>query len=265
MLARSLSLAAAVFVLLQSEPVMAAPPISDWKIEPSDARCVAVRTYGDPKKPMTLALKASASDNALQVAVLRTGYRTQFAQTWAKIEIDGDLIETSALSYPTAGNAKRVTHLINVDALPAAHLRMAKNLKVVVKDGVNEMFPLEPSIGVWRELQDCVARVRNVWNIGEENSKKIVKTAEGEIVLSGSDYPIPAILHDQQGTAGVLLLIDEKGTIRDCTVIGSSGSAALDSRSCGVIMVRSKFTPAIGVDGKPIKSSFEKRITWRMQ
>lgn len=248
-------------------PLVAATPLGAWKLEPSDSRCVAVRTYGDAAKPMTLALKGSLSDGAIQLAVMRPGFRQFFIQTGAKIEIDGMPYPTSALSYPTAGNVKLVTHLINVDPAQAGRLRQAKVLSVDVYRGVKDSFPLEPSAKVWREMQDCIARVRKTWNVGSENASTIATSASGDLqgLFTPGDYPRPAVWKDQQGTTAFLLLIDEKGVPKDCTVIGSSGSAALDSRSCGVILVRGKFSPALGSDGKPVKSASEKRITWRME
>lgn len=267
MLARGLSFAVAALVLTQSRPTVAAVPIGGWTIEPSDSRCVAVRQYGSSEKPMTLALKASAIDDAVQLAIIRSGFRANYVQTGAKIEIDGHKIATSALSYPTAGNAKRVTHLINVDPGPTAALRTAKTLKVAVKEGVNDTFPLEPSVGIWKELQACVARVRDIWNVGEEHQQRIATLATGDLqsVFTGDDYPLVAVRNDQQGTAAFIILVDEKGVPKDCTIFGSTGSAALDSRSCGIILVRGKFSPAIGPDGKPAKNAFVKRVTWRMQ
>ena len=216
---------------------------------------------------MNLALKASLSDGAIQLAVMRPGFRQVFIQTPAKIEIDDKPYPTSALSYPTAGNVKLVTHLINVDPPQAAMLRQAKTLRVEVYRGVKDTFPLDPSIGIWREMQDCVTRVRKLWHVGPENASSIATEANADLpgLFTPGDYPRPAVWKDQQGTTSFLLLIDEKGVAKDCTVTGSSGSAALDSRSCGVILVRAKFSPAIDRDGKPTKSARDVRISWRME
>ncbi len=216
---------------------------------------------------MTLAFKASATDNAIQLAVIRSGFRQEFVQTGVTIAIDGQSIETSALSYPTGGNAKRVTHLINVDPAIAATLRTAKALRVSVKQGVNDVFPLEPTLGVWGALQDCVARIQGVWNIGDKYRDRIATPAQADLksLFFPGDYPNPAVRSWQQGTAAFLILIDENGLPKDCTIVGSSGSAAINSRSCGIILVRGKFTPAAGRDGKPIKSAREARINWSMK
>jgi hypothetical protein len=264
--ARCLSYSLSALVLAQSNSAIAAVPISGWKIEPSDSRCVAVRQYGNPGRPTTLAFKASSIDDAIQLAVIRPGLRANFVQSPAKLEIDDQKIPTSALSYPTGGDARRVTHLINVDPGPTAALRSAKILKLAVTEGVHDSFALEPSADIWKEMQNCVSRLRDVWNIGEQYEGRIAKGATGDLqaVVSGADYPVVSARTNQQGTAAFIILIDEKGVPKDCTIFGSSGSAALDSRSCGVILERGRFSPAIGIDGKPVKSAFVKRMTWRL-
>jgi len=56
--------AVAAVLGMTSAPALAIRPISEWKIEPSDVRCVAVRKYGTADKPLTLALKAPPIGNA---------------------------------------------------------------------------------------------------------------------------------------------------------------------------------------------------------
>jgi hypothetical protein len=266
MIARGFCLSVLGF-LLPFAPAIAAEPTSQWKLEPSDARCVAVRQYGAPDKPITLAFKIPADGNAVQLAILRTGFRATYLQTVSSVEIDGRKFPTSALSYPTSDDRRHVTHLINLDSDPAEALRSAKTLKVDVYKGVKESFRLEPSIAVWRDLHDCVARLRETWNVGEERESRFATSGKGDLqsLFSPEDYPLAASKEMQQGTTEFLILIDEHGVPKDCTVMASSGAAILDSRSCGVILARARFSPAIGHDGVPMKSSFRKRVTWRFQ
>jgi hypothetical protein len=41
--------------------------------------------------------------------------------------------------------------------------------------------------------------------------------------------------------------------------------AIIDSRTCALISYKGRFKPASGTDGKSIKSSWAKRITWRVE
>ena len=84
-------------------------------------------------------------------------------------------------------------------------------------------------------------------------------------LFSSDDYPGIAVFNDQMGAVSLVLLIDEQGKVADCTVTQTSGVAALDAQSCAVIKERGKFSPAIGQDGKPAKSSWLQRINWRLE
>lgn len=262
---RSLAFVACAALTAPATPLGAAPPLGGWKLEPSDARCVAVRQYGTSDKPITLALKAPLTEKTIQMAILRTGYRKSYVQTTATLKFDQQSFDTSALSYPLAGKIKRVTHLINLDSAQTTAIRTAKRLGVTVREGINDEFPLGETPAIWSELDRCTERLQAAWNIGA--ASRIASNPVGELqgLISADDYPVTAQREDQQGTTRFLILIDEKGLPRDCTLLGTSGSAVLDSRSCGLIMQRARFKPALDQTGKPAKSSWIQAINWRLE
>ena len=84
-------------------------------------------------------------------------------------------------------------------------------------------------------------------------------------LVSGDDYPPEAQMADEQGTVDVLVKVDESGKVADCTIQGSSGSAALDSQTCSLFWLRAKFAPARDEAGKPVVSAYSRKITWRLE
>lgn len=80
--------------------------------------------------------------------------------------------------------------------------------------------------------------------------------------FNANDYPGLAIRQEQSGLVEFALLIDETGKVADCTLIKTSGVAALDAQSCAVIKRRGAFLPALGLDGKPVKAATTHRIGW---
>lgn len=247
-------------------PCWAAPPSPQWRIEPSDSRCVAVRQFGSADKPTTLALKAAAHADVIQVAILRAGLRKGYLQSKATVDVDGKDYSTTALSYPIGGDRRRVAHLINLDEATSALLRSAKVLQTTVIEGTHETFDMGDAARLWSDLGDCVSKLRQRWNVGEYAASKKTRSARGNIgaLFSEDDYPVRAILADESGATRVGLLIDENGLVRDCTLLETSGIAMLDSRSCGIITQRAKFEPALGENGKPIKSAAVQTIRWKL-
>lgn len=89
---------------------------------------------------------------------------------------------------------------------------------------------------------------------------------EGNVVglFRGDDYPIEALRKNEQGSTAVALVLDVKGRVTQCIVTVSSGSAALDSQTCRVLVERAKFEPARDAEGKAVASAVTQRISWKM-
>jgi TonB family protein len=84
-------------------------------------------------------------------------------------------------------------------------------------------------------------------------------------IVSLEDYPASAIANEEQGTVAVRIAVDERGRAADCTVETSSGSAALDAKTCEIVKERARFTPATDAAGRPVAGEFRQRITWQLE
>ena len=82
--------------------------------------------------------------------------------------------------------------------------------------------------------------------------------------LGGNDYPASAIASDKEGAATVALEVDETGRATACAVTSSSGSAALDDRTCALLMERARFSPARDEAGKAVRSTYVQRVAWQI-
>lgn len=272
MLGRFLGLAACAVLAVPAAPLNAAQPLGQWKLEPSDARCVAARQYGTAEKPINLALKASPIGGAVQLAIIRHAYRDSSGQKAATVDIDGKVFSTYALVYPLGYPAKRSKQSVTLLHLPidaATAMRNAGNLGVRIREISSDQFPLGSLTAAWTDMEACLKRLRETWNIGEEHAVRIASPASAivpmEGMFSGMDYPPQAAWKSFGGTTSVLLLIDEVGAIKDCTLTESSGMAVIDSRTCALITYKARFKPAVGSSGKAIKSTYSRSITWRVE
>jgi hypothetical protein len=191
MFRRSLHILACAVLTVQAFPLSAAQPLGEWKLEPSDARCVAARQYGTAEKPITLALKAPPTEKTMQLVILRTGYRKGTVQTTATLKIDQESFGASALSYPLASKKKRIAHLINLDLAQSTAIQTAKTLGVSVREGIDDEFPLGEMSAIVNELGKCTERLVDAWNIGAERESGIATGPKGDLggVISADDYP----------------------------------------------------------------------------
>ena len=78
------------------------------------------------------------------------------------------------------------------------------------------------------------------------------------------DYPDVARVTRQQGRVEVRLEVGPHGRVQGCAVTASSGSSALDSATCGLLVRRARFTPARDSNGNPVTGTVEQQVEWRL-
>ncbi len=269
MLTRALGVAA---ILMSGSPASAAPaprqPTAKWVVDFDAAQCVASRNYGTVDKPLVLALKAPPLGNVIQLLIIHPGSAPPYArQLEGTIEMDGaQPIRLSMLAH--RAKSRRVVRT-NVPLDRFAALRRATSLSVKVPGLLNERFAIPSMHALMRTMDECVADLRKVWNVheGEGPHARVARGAMANLtgLFKSDDYPSAAITELKSGTVQMAVLVDEAGKVADCTVVATSGVAVLDAQSCAVVQERARFQPALGFDGKPIKSAGGQRITWRLE
>lgn len=75
-------------------------------------------------------------------------------------------------------------------------------------------------------------------------------------------YPPEAIRAGEQGRVVAKLAVAADGHVAECVVSESSGSLALDRRTCEIALARVTFTPATDDKGTPIASSYTLPVRW---
>jgi len=252
-----------------SQSAVPRAPTDKWVVDFADSQCTATRNYGSADKPLFLLFKPAPMGSVMQVAVLRKGKSGETAQVDAKLSVDqGQAIDTSLLAFTARKQGRRV-NVINLQLDTFDQVREAKVLSISAAGEVNESFALTDVVPLMKAVDMCLADLRRVWNVGEAHNGRI-KEGGGPKANLGSyfnadDYPDVAISGGETGTVELAMLIDEAGKIADCTVVATSGAAALDAQSCAVLTERAKFRPAVGNDGKPVKSSLTQRIRWDLE
>jgi TonB family protein len=242
-------------------------PTGKWNVNFADAQCIARRDYGTAASPLKLVLKAPPVGDVMQVAVLRQAAFSSPQQVESTVTIDGRRpLKTDLVMFTPKGSKERV-YLLNMPSAEFATVRRAKTL-TVRSEGLNETFALSQMEPLMKVVDECVADLRRVWNIGEEGvePKGLQSRAKTNLAqfFSSDDYPAVSIMKGQSGRVRFALLIGEDGRVADCTIVAASGVPALDTQACALLKARAKYEPARGLDGKPAKDSVLGSIVWRM-
>lgn len=258
-------------------------PTAKWIVDFADAQCVATRNYGSEADPLFLVLKAPIIGETVQLGIVRKGGNLGAKQLSGEIVFNDSItLRTSFLEFGVKSMGQRA-HVVTLASKDVANLRQATSLRVRIREkgierlgtrlgmglasgedalAVTQMAPLLDT------LARCTADLRRIWHVWNEKdgspSLKEGPSASLAQLFSGEDYPGIAALKGQAGSVSLVILVDEKGKVADCTVIETSGVAALDAQSCSVISVGAKYKPAIGLDGKSAKSAVFQTINWRL-
>lgn len=242
-------------------------PTAKWIVNFDASQCIANRSYGTAEEPLHLVLKAPPIGNVMQIAVMRKGGTMAAEQVDASIGIDQQPPRKTSMLTFGSKNTKLRIYVLNMSSADFMQARQAKTL-AIRSPGLNETFSLSQIEPLLRTMDRCVEDLRQVWNVSDPEGEQslLAKRAKANDAsfFKDEDYPAVSIRSDQSGAVRFALLIDEKGKVADCTVIETSGVAALDAQTCAIIKTRAKFEPAIGLDGKPAKDASVGTIRWAM-
>jgi hypothetical protein len=262
--------AAAVLALLCTTPARGAEPlqpIGKWNVDFGDAHCIALRSYGSPDKPITLAFKPSPIGDVMQVSVLREAGDKQVDQFDGTLTLDqAPPVKVSILGYGSKSGKSRIS-VMNLPLSTYQAIRGASSLGLRSWGEVDVAFALSQMEPVARALDRCVTALRKDWNIGDASEASQAARPKRRLgsYFHSEDYPRIALQENATGTVEMVMLIEETGKIASCIVTGTSGYASLDAQSCGVITARATFIPGVGPDGKAIRSGATYRIAWKMR
>jgi len=265
----SVSVAFLLTAAVTSAPL---PPTSKWQVNFDEGQCLAQRSYGTPDHPLTLALKAPASGDVIQLAIAGDKGGTSEAE-----QVGGTVGWNSARAHKVsvlqfkAVDARRRMYLVNLPKAEVAEAAAssATQLHVDLGPRAQYSFALANLPNVMKVMDQCVQDLRTYWNYVEgeaATSPKLRFRASASLpsLFSPADYPRVAVQNYQTGQVEVVLLIRPDGRVADCTLTATSGVASLDSQTCAIIRERARYKPALGLDGKPARDVDHARIRWKM-
>lgn len=242
-------------------------PTGKWVVDFAAAQCLASRAYSTPEGPVTVLLKPSPVGNVVQLALITSGRRSEPKQLTGKIFVDArEPIDASLLLYNLSGAEKQIVNVANLSQDSFAPLRQAARVRMELQSGLDVSLALTQMKQVTDALDTCIADLQNVWNVGDTRTQALREPARTTKpifeLFSTNDYLTVALKQAQGGATSFVLLVDEKGTLTDCTIDSTSGVPSLDAQTCNILRSRGTFISAVGPDGQPAKGTIVGRLRW---
>lgn len=264
----------AAALALSAVPALAQPPAANpllqpvkrWVVDFSETHCTAARIYGSEEEPVLLGFRPSVTEDVVRLTVVRAGRNTAVRRSPVVVRFLDAEISTTGLRFPADDSTREVTW-IHLGDPAIERLQLADELTIELGDQTRLRFALEELPAVVDLLRTCNRDLRGHWNVAGESRIEIDRAAtpiNPSNWLTDRDYPASAQNEGASGNVRFMLMVDETGAAKDCSVEGSSGHAFLDATACVRLLERARFRPARDAAGNPVRSVYRSRIVWRL-
>jgi TonB family protein len=259
-------------LLLTSTGVSSQPtllePVGKWDLDYGETQCGAYRNYGKAENPVTFAIVPSPNGETYEIVVARRSPAPEFAEELqGSVDFGHGPVKAWLLHFRSVEKRLDV-YQFRIAASEMAQARTASSVTLHIEGAPDFAFSLEAIPDLLSGLENCIADLKDYWNMDGEKDGRIARAAQGDLrgLFSASDYPQQAVVRRQQGDTRFLLLVDEKGKVAACQVLLASGVPVLDAMGCAKIQDEARFKPALDRDGKPVRSTVvTPQVKWRLR
>jgi TonB family protein len=237
-------------------------PSGKWQVEYAKSSCIVSRAFGEGAQKLIFALKPAPYSDVVSIIIIQPAAKARGIRGKAEVKLSGGHVPESSDFTSVSANGMRVTTIeLSRPALDA----FAKGDSIAIRAGDRANVALRPSgfDKVRKAFDECEADLLESWGFSRAAQAAVAQYPKGNLagLFSADDYPTQAIENHESGSVGIRMRVEPDGTLSECAVIESSGSAALDRTTCAVARKRARYAPALGKDGKPIWSFTFGRVT----
>ena len=249
-------------------PAAASPaplvPAGKWTVDYGDAGCTLARDFGASTNPTTLGFVPSPGSEDIRVVVATPAPFSAESYTKGEVIAEGVPPFSGNLLYvrKTSGSLVSV-YLETSGALKAFSHSSVLTLRST-KDSI--AFNLGSPTAAFAALDECSSNLLAQWGEDTAIQAKIVTAPviKNLSVFNDGDYPDVSLRNHEEGMVGVRVWIEPNGRATDCVVVKSSGSKALDARTCSIMTLRGHYIAAVDKGGSPIRALSYTQVFWML-
>lgn len=248
---------------LAGEPLQ---PLKAWNLDYGETQCLAARQFGRVEDPVTLAIRPAPNGDTYELLLGQKRPGPNLGEEMqGSVDFGRGPIKAWLLHFGPKGQKFEI-YQYRITSIEMAQARTASAVTLRTKGGPSWSLQLANMTNLISGLEQCTADLRSYWNMNPPDKAKLSVGSRGDVrpLFNSTDYPSEALWRGQEGRAQYQLLIDQAGKVAACHVLIPSGIPALDVMGCQVIRLRAKFTPALDLNGKPVRSSYiTPFVVWR--
>lgn len=265
-------------------------PASPWNAAYEDGRCRLSRLFGPPDRLHALIFEQFAPGARFNMVVaghavadLNAGLPLQLGFGPDGAATDQDIVKARNPEFGTAVFMKDVDLAPKepvsggedpqvglpamgtaIDTAAAAPLRSVS----LVQGKRRLTFKTGPLAAALVVLNDCTGHILETWGIDPAAQRSASRAAalQDEMMVARAiqeHYPLKALMQGRGGVVAVAALVDQTGKATECKIIHDSGVPEMNAMVCEKLM-KARFIPALDAGGKPMKSFWTTRVTYRL-
>lgn len=239
-----------------------APP--RWQVDWGQYFCSLIRPAAEGRSFATAFVVVPGGDNTQIMFVPERGAAPSWRVSSLRLLPQGTEFQVS-LRTERRGE-RTVTILSGLPYEFRESLAGASQLELRDGDAVRLNLPLPGAAAAVAEHRRCTAEVAREWEL-DEAALAALRRRPGSTNLFGlraDDYPEAALRQAVQGRVIVRIAVSADGRATECATVATSGSPAIDERTCQVILARARFRPAIDAEGREVAARMVSSVVWRM-
>jgi protein TonB len=241
-------------------------PEARWVINWADQSCTLSRRGVGEDAP-GIGLTSAFSGEHPQILFLNPPANMSHLRQSAAVEIvllpQGDRLPGYVDRSQRAMNERAVIVGVAADDLPD---RFARSESIALeRDGRKLVEVAYPAAAQAIEaLRTCSDDLMSGWGIDLAARRALSRLPQGNPArfITNVDYPESALRAGEEGSVVVRVRVDPDGRVGECVPVSSSGSEAIDRRTCHIFQRRVRYEPALDADGNPVAAMIVSRLTW---
>jgi TonB family protein len=243
-------------------------PEGRWVINWAEQNCTLSRRGVGEDAP-GIGLTSASSGEYPQILFLNPPAGTSRLPRSAAVDIvllpQGDRLSGYVDRSQRATNERAIIVGVGVDDLPD---RFARSEAIALERNGRRLVEVAyPAAAQAVEaLRTCSDDLMAGWGIDTAARRALSRLPQGNAArfITNDDYPERALRAGEEGSVVVRVRVEPDGRVGECVPISSSGSEAIDRRTCHIFTSRVRYEPALDAQGNPVAAMMVSRITWRI-
>lgn len=240
-------------------------PPGQWVVDYGTKRCSLARRTGGAGSPIVVLSSLYGNDQPSLYVLEADDPPLDRIPGRVSIRVDGTVVSDEARVTRQRASTGRVLRFSEAGTSLMSRLAGASTLSIEAGGRSFLTLSLPGSAAAVEALDVCNDDLLQSWGIDVAARRALQRPPRRSSDFrsaTSSDYPVSAVRANEQGEVVIRVDIDERGFPTSCHVLASSGSAALDERSCQVTVRRSRFEPALDATGQPVAAPWIYSIRW---